>query len=115
MTISRRTALKGVGGALTLPLLESATTASQSDSSPPTQSLVVGNPFGAHPGHFFPHDFGRTFSISPTLASQEWLKDRLTIISQTDHNMVNGRGRQVSFLSGVLPVDTVNSWEAEHF
>lgn len=105
MTITRRTALKSVGGALTLPLLESATAASQSNTAPPTRFLVVGNPFGAHPGHFFPQDFGRDFTISPTLASLEWLKDRLTIISHTDHNMVSGHGREISFLSGVLPAD----------
>ncbi len=105
MTITRRTALKSVGGALTLPLLESVAGASPTDGSPPTRFLVVGNPFGAHPGHFFPQDFGRDFSISPTLAALEWLKDRLTIISHTDHNMVSGHGREISFLSGVLPAD----------
>ncbi|MHC4879504.1 MAG: hypothetical protein ACYTGL_23870 [Planctomycetota bacterium] len=54
MTISRRTALKSAGGALTLTLLESAT-------------------------------------------------------------MVSGHGREVSFLSSVLPADAAGSWETEHF
>ena len=43
--------------------------------------------------------------MSPTLQSLDWLQDRLTIVSHTDHNMVSGHGREISFLSGVLPTD----------
>ena len=50
-------------------------------------------------------DFGRDYQSSPTLKSLDWLRDRLTIISHTDHNMVSGHGREISFLSGVLPTD----------
>lgn len=35
----------------------------------------------------------------------QWLSDRLTVISNTDHNMGNGHGKEVSFLGGVLPSD----------
>ena len=103
--LSRRTLLRGVGGALSLPLLESMAPSASASSAPevPTRFLVVGNPFGAHPDHFFPNDFGKSFSISPTLQSLGWLKDRMTILSHTDHGMVSGHGREVSFLSGVLP------------
>ena len=65
--------------------------------------LVVGNPLGAHPEHFFPTDFGKNFTISPTLSSLDWLKDRMTVLSHTDHNMQSGHGKEVAFLSGVLP------------
>ncbi len=105
MSTTRRTVLKGIGGALTLPMLESLSLAAPSRDNTPTRFLVVGNPFGAHPDNFFPTDFGNDFSISPTLKSLDWLKDRLTIISHTDHNMVSGHGREISFLSGVLPTD----------
>ena len=105
MNTTRRTILKGIGGALTLPLLESLSSAAPSRNNPPTRFLVVGNPFGAHPEHFFPGQFGKEFKISPTLQSLDWLKDRLTVISHTDHNMVSGHGREISFLSGVLPTD----------
>ena len=99
----RRTILRGIGGALSLPLLESMTSAGEAASAPPTRFLVVGNPFGAHPKHFFPKDFGKDFTISSTLKSLEWLKDRMTVISRTDHGMISGHGREISFLSGVLP------------
>lgn len=105
MKVSRRTLLTGVAGSVSLPMLESLASADSTADTPPLRFLVVGNPFGAHPEHFFPLDFGRDFSISPTLASLEWLKDRMTIIRHTDHNMVSGHGREISFLSGVLPTD----------
>ena len=92
---------------MTLPLLEaSAEQAHAGESKPtPTRFLVVGNPLGAHPEHFFPQDFGKDFTLSPTLKSLDWLKDRMTVISHTDHGMNNGHGREISFLSGVLPAN----------
>lgn len=103
MNINRRTLLKGIGGALSLPLLESMSDAARANANVPTRFLVVGNPYGAHPDYFFPKDFGSDFTISPTLKSLDWLKNRMTIVSHTDHGMVSGHGREVSFLSGVLP------------
>lgn len=102
---NRRTFLKGVGGALALPALDSHLNAARAKAGPPLRFLVVGNPFGAHPEHFFPKEFGKAFSMSPTLRPLAWLKDRLTVVSHTDHNMVSGHGREISFLSGVLPTD----------
>ena len=104
MKTTRRKLLKGFGGALSLPLLESLAAAAP-DTQVPTRFLVVGNPFGAHPANFFPGEFGKDFTFSPTLQSLSWLKDRMTIVSHTDHRMVSGHGREISFLSGVLPAD----------
>ena len=86
-------------------MLESLAAAAPADNKPPTRFLVVGNPFGAHPDNFFPASFGSDFEFSPTLRSLNWLRDRMTVISHTDHNMVSGHGREVAFLSGVLPTD----------
>ncbi len=106
MNTNRRTLLKGLGGALTLPLLEGEANAASKDATP-TRFLVVGNPLGMHPEHFFPQDFGRDFTISPTLRSLDWLKDRMTILSHADHGMNNGHGREIAFLNGVLPVNSL--------
>ena len=103
MKTDRRTFIKGMGGTLALPLLESM--AGAAAPQVPTRFLVVGNPFGAHPDFFFPKDLGRDFTFSPTLKPLEWLRDRMTVISHTDHNMVSGHGREVAFLSGVLPTE----------
>ena len=102
MKTNRRRFIQGLGGALTLPLLESTAAPGQTT---PTRFLVVGNPFGMHPEHFFPKEFGKEAPLSPTLGSLNWLKERLTVLSHTDHNMVNGHGREIAFLSGVLPAD----------
>jgi hypothetical protein len=56
-----------------------------------------------HPENFFPQQFGKTFDFPTTLRSLEWLKDRISILSHTDHGMVNGHGRELSFLNGILP------------
>ncbi|PAY21260.1 hypothetical protein CKO51_01390 [Rhodopirellula sp. SM50] len=106
----RRSLLKGLGGALTLPLLESAANstadsavAESAPSRAPLRFLVVGNPFGMHPDNFFPEQFGKKYRSPKTLQSLDWLRDRLTILSHTDHGMKSGHGREVAFLSGVLP------------
>ena len=100
MKINRRTFLKGVGGALSLPLLESF---GAIGSPTPTRFLVVGNPLGMHPDNFFPKTFGQDFIFPETLKSLEWLRRRMTVISHTDHGMVSGHGRELSFLNGILP------------
>jgi len=100
MKIHRRDVLRGLGGALSLPLLESVAGAAE---APPMRFLVVGNPLGMHPEHFFPTEFGSDYTLSPTLRSLDWLQDRLTVVSHTDHGMVSGHGREISFLNGVLP------------
>lgn len=90
---------------MALPFLESTSLAG---STTPTRMLVVGNPFGMHPDFFFPEkfgQFGQGAELSHTLSSLDWLKDRMTVLGHTDHNMVSGHGREISFLSGVLPDD----------
>lgn len=92
------------GGALALPLLESTGRATAANAKvTPSRLLVVGNPYGAHPEHFFPAQFGKDFRLPKTISSLEWLRDRISILSHTDHNMKSGHGREIAFLSGVLP------------
>ncbi len=98
--MDRRVVLKGLGGALALPLLEAGALANQ---SAPLRLLIVGNPLGMHPENFFPEQFGKTFTLPKTLRSMEWLEDRISILAHTDHGMVNGHGREISFLNGILP------------
>lgn len=106
MKTTRRTFIKGLGGALTLPFLEAAPLgAAAAAGGTPTRFLVVGNPVGMQPDYFFPKEFGKNAPLSHTLRSMEWMKDRMTVLSHTDHNVANGHGREISFLSGVLPSD----------
>ena len=104
--LTRRSLFGTLGGALALPMMEASATVRtsvDSGSSSARRFLVVGNPFGMHPDHFFPKDFGRDFTMSRTLKSMEWLRDRMSIFSHTDHGMKSGHGRELAFLSGVLP------------
>ena len=105
MSTNRRTLLKGLGGALSLPLLDANAAAGE---AAPTRFLVVGNPLGMHPEHFFPKNSGKDFTISPTLKSLDWLKDRMMIVSHTDHGMNNGRGREIAFLN-LAPMESTNT------
>ena len=102
MHLNRRAFLKGIGGALALPLLE-ANAASEDKAAVPMRFLVVGNPLGMHPAHFFPEQFGTQVELPDTLRSLNWMKDRVSILSHTDHGMNNGHGREISFLNGILP------------
>ncbi|QDV62371.1 DUF1552 domain-containing protein [Crateriforma conspicua] len=105
--LNRRALVRSFGGGMmALPMLESApsSAATPRSSSPHAKRLlIVGNPFGAHPEHFFPQQFGKDFQFPKTIRSLQWLKDRLSILSHTDHNMKSGHGREIAFLSGVLP------------
>ncbi|MEM9645167.1 MAG: DUF1552 domain-containing protein, partial [Planctomycetota bacterium] len=110
MIQNRRALLRTFGGALALPALESIATDNSATAAAPSVNpggpkrfLVAGNPFGAHPENFFPKKFGKNYQFPRTLKSLEWLRDRLSIFSHTDHNMKSGHGREVAFLSGVLP------------
>ena len=102
MKLNRRTFLAYMGGAMALPSLECLGAAAEPSK---TRCLIVANPLGMHPDHFFPKTYGKNFKLPSTLQSLDWLKDRLTIFSHTDHNMVNGHGREVAFLNGILPTD----------
>lgn len=102
MKLNRRTFIGSGGAALALPALE-CFGAPASPSAAATRCLIVGNPFGMHPQNFFPKSFGRSPKLPFTLQPLQWLNDRLTVISNTDHDMGNGHGKEVSFLSGILP------------
>ena len=102
MKLNRRTFLASMGGAMALPSLECLGGATEAAK---TRCLIVANPLGMHPRHFFPKTFGKNFELPSSLRSLNWLKDRLSIFSHTDHNMVNGHGREVAFLNGILPTD----------
>ena len=108
--LDRRHLIRLFGGTLALPMLESTSGSlfGREVNQTPTRLLVVGNPFGAHPEHFFPQEFGHNFSYPKTISSLSWLNDRLSVLSHTDHGMKSGHGREVAFLSGVLPEDSAS-------
>jgi hypothetical protein len=94
--ISRRTILRGVGAAISLPLLESMVPAQtairKTAAATKTRFAVIENPHGDSgstadgwtKNYWSPKQVGSDFEMTPTLSSLESHKDYLTIISNTD-------------------------------
>jgi len=94
--ISRRTALRGMGAALSLPLLDSMVPAQtplrQTAAAPPTRLTCIEMVHGAagstgegsNKHYWSPEKAGRDFEFTQTLAPLEPYRDYITIISDTD-------------------------------
>src|SRR5690606_37977268 len=94
--ISRRTVLRGMGVALTLPMLEAMTPAQtpsrQTALNGKTKFIAIENPHGAGGScmygkqmHYWqPVKEGRDFEMSLSLAPLEPFKQHITIVSDSD-------------------------------
>ncbi|HEV2703561.1 MAG TPA: DUF1552 domain-containing protein, partial [Steroidobacteraceae bacterium] len=117
--ISRRTALKGLGISLALPLLDAmipaATALAQTAAAPkmragffywPHGAIMNNTPYGAKMDHWMPSGQGQDFKLSPILASLEKYKRYVTSFSNLEdrasldsvHVLV-----PAAWLSGVQP------------
>src|SRR6202161_633372 len=84
--IGRRTALKGVGATVALPLLEAMVPAATAWAAtpagkPPKRFAFVGFPHGAIMDRWSPKETGTHYPISPILQPLEPLRKHLTIVS----------------------------------
>jgi hypothetical protein len=81
--ISRRTILRGVGTAVTLPLLDAMIPAfaPAAATSPVRRFGVVYHPNGVIYDQWLPTGVGTKFELSPTLKGLEPFKDKLTVIT----------------------------------
>jgi hypothetical protein len=77
--ISRRTLLRGVGVSLGLPWLEAM--ASTAAPKNPVRLAALYMPNGVNIGAWYPEGAGRNFTLSPTLAPLEDLKDQVVVLS----------------------------------
>ena len=104
--ISRRTVLKGMGAAVSLPLLEgmlpAQTPMSQTAAAPKLRvagiEMVHGSAgaskYGAEQNMWSPAAAGSDFDLTPSAMSPlEPFRDYLTIVSNTDSRMAEARGR----------------------
>src|SRR5690348_18312968 len=90
--ISRRTMLRGVGVAMSLPLLDAMAPSakavgpfrpSRPVSKPlPVRMAVMYMPNGVNPHAWTPSSAGRDFDLSPTLAPLADLKSEVLVLSQ---------------------------------
>src|SRR6516162_9437699 len=84
--ISRRTALKGIGTTIALPLLDAMNPAGTAwartpAGSPPTRLAFVGFPHGAIMDRWSPKETGTDYKMSDVLQPLEPLRKHLTIVS----------------------------------
>jgi hypothetical protein len=84
--IPRRTALKGIGASIALPLMDAMVPASTAWAATPAgktpkRFAFVGFPHGAIMDHWSPKETGTDFTMSPILQPLEPFRKHLTIVS----------------------------------
>ena len=97
-SLHRRTLLRGVGVALSLPLLDAMMPAIATASSrvhfdvnnPPRRMLGICNNLGLLPEKFFPQAAGSQYELSPYLQILEKHRDDFTVFSGVSHPDVDG-------------------------
>ncbi|MBL9168378.1 MAG: DUF1552 domain-containing protein [Verrucomicrobiales bacterium] len=97
--VNRRTFLRGVGIALSLPLLETMSPtfawaarreAEQTPGGKPRRMFGICNNLGLLPEHFFPKEAGNGYALSPYLELLKEHRERFTVFSGVSHPEVDG-------------------------
>ena len=115
-SLPRRTVLKGLGAALSLPLLDAmvpALTAQVRTAAAPTRRFgAVFVPMGERPSHWTPATTGAGFEFSPNLKPLEPLRQSVTVVSNLDRPLAGTHAvSSGTWLTGTAPKRT----EAEDF
>ncbi len=111
--LSRRALLRGVGAAVSLPLLESMTPAGRAlaqDTAPPVRAGFIYFPHGATMSRWTPAATGRDFELSEILTPLAPFRDSINVISELSHPQAYGPGGATAhhnrssavFLSGAM-------------
>ena len=90
--LSRRAVLRGIGVAVSLPLLDSMIPAMQSAVKPVRRLGVVYHPNGVIYDKWLPTGSGTQFELSPTLAGLQRFKDKLTVITGLSSDQAEALG-----------------------
>jgi hypothetical protein len=103
--ISRRTVLRGVGASLALPWLEAMAASRQPKF--PVRMAVLYMPNGVREDMWTPTGTGRDFTLSPTLAPLNDLKNELTICTNLWNAAAKGGDGHYVKASGYLTSTTI--------
>ena len=96
ISISRRALLRGAGVTLGLPWLEAMAAASPKLAKSPVRMAVLYMPNGVNVDAWSPQGAGRDFTLSPTLAPLQDLKDQVVVMSNLwNANSKGGDGHYV--------------------
>ena len=96
---SRRHFLRGVGGAIALPWMETFSRAAEPAAA--QRFVCVANPFGMIGDAFFPTEAGLDAALPENLSAFEPLRGKFTVFSNLDHGINGGHSATHAFLSGV--------------
>ena len=115
-SLSRRTALRGMGATLALPFLDAmvpaATALSKTAAQPAPRFGAVFVPMGERPSHWTPPTAGAGFEFSPILKPIERFRESLVVVSNLDRPPGGTHAVSTStWLTGAAPKRT----EAEDF
>ena len=102
-SLLRRTFLRGIGVALTLPMLEAMRPAFTrgANSEAPRRLVTIQTNQGIMPHLFFPKGEGRGYELSPYLKMLEPLRENFTVFSGLSHPGVDGgHANELCFLTG---------------
>jgi hypothetical protein len=105
--LSRRRFLRGMGVAMSLPLLEAmqpgiarAATSSLAPNATPRRMFGICNNLGLRPDLFFPTGAGREYVASPYLKLLDAHREHFTVFSGVSHpNVDGGHPSDISFLT----------------
>ncbi len=107
MKLSRRTVLRGMGAALSLPMLEAMVPALSAAPAPVTRFGVVFVPLGERPGYWEPKTVGKNFEFNVIMKPVEQFRDQLTVVTELC-DPLDGHATTVSaWLSGAIPFRTI--------
>ena len=85
--MQRRTFLRGAGATIALPLLDAMVPAMAQAPAPQSRYSFLHVPHGAAPGYWRPTGSGKSWELSRILTPIAPFKDRIAVISGTDHRM----------------------------
>ena len=120
--ISRRVVLRGLGTAVSLPLLESMvpamTALAKTPAKPVRRFTVIYVAHGAAPGYFVPEIEGPSYELSPILMPLQHLKNDVLVLTGIDNPVAmaregeprGGHGRMApAFMSGLHAKATIGT------
>lgn len=85
--LPRRTFLRGIGATVALPLLDAMVPAMAATPAGKSRYSFLHVPHGAAPGYWRPTGAGKDWQLSRILTPLAPFKDKMTVISGTDHRM----------------------------
>jgi len=107
MKLSRRTVLRGMGAAFSLPMLEAMVPALSAAAKPITRFGAVFVPLGERPGYWEPKSTGKDFQFNVIMKPVEQFREHINVVTELC-DPLDGHATTVSaWLSGVVPFRTI--------